>query len=208
LNLRREAPLGDAVAAVASGSARAIVAPAGVGASESEIALAPWHHQPTAAWTEALPIGKGRVGAMVFGEPRVERLQLNEDALWSGGPRDPVNPEARASLDGVRKLIFEQWAAAQRLADETLMARPLRQMAYQALGSLSIEQEGLPCIADAFPRWTHYRFARPRRVRSRCGVAQSRLERACVRALAGEPVMVRYGALECPLASQRGYETY
>jgi alpha-L-fucosidase 2 len=65
-----------------------------------------WYRQPASQWVEALPIGNGRIGAMVFGGVAQERLQLNEDTLWGGGPYDPVNPEARANLPEVRRLIF------------------------------------------------------------------------------------------------------
>src|SRR6218665_1896002 len=54
-----------------------------------------WYRQPAQEWTEALPIGNGRIGAMVFGGIAEERLQLNEDTLWAGGPYDPVNPAAK-----------------------------------------------------------------------------------------------------------------
>ena len=64
-----------------------------------------WYRQPAAEWTQALPIGNGRIGAMVFGGIEAERLQLNEDTLWSGGPYDPVNPLAREALPQVRRLI-------------------------------------------------------------------------------------------------------
>ena len=53
----------------------------------------------------ALPVGNGRLGAMVFGGVVHERLQLNEDTLWAGGPYDPVNPEAKAALPEVRRLL-------------------------------------------------------------------------------------------------------
>jgi alpha-L-fucosidase 2 len=60
-----------------------------------------------AEWVQALPIGNGRLGAMVFGGVVYERLHLNEDTIWAGGPYDPVNPEARAALPDVRALIAE-----------------------------------------------------------------------------------------------------
>jgi hypothetical protein len=65
-----------------------------------------WYRQPAKEWTEALPVGNGRLGAMVFGGPEHERLQLNENTLWSGGPYDPNNPEALAALPEARRLIF------------------------------------------------------------------------------------------------------
>src|SRR5215469_10290054 len=57
-----------------------------------------WYRHPATQWVEALPIGNGRLGAMVFGGMQLERLQLNEDTLWGGGPYDPANPAARAAL--------------------------------------------------------------------------------------------------------------
>ena len=61
-----------------------------------------WYRQPAREWVEALPVGNGRLGAMVFGGTTRERLQLNEDTLWNGGPYDPVNPNAREALARVR----------------------------------------------------------------------------------------------------------
>jgi alpha-L-fucosidase 2 len=98
-----------------------------------------WYRQPAEAWTEALPIGNGRLGAMVFGGVSRERLQLNEDTLWAGGPHDPTNPDALAALPEVRRLIFAgQYAEASALAGRSLMARPLRQPSYQTIGSLML----------------------------------------------------------------------
>ncbi|TGX55752.1 glycoside hydrolase family 95 protein [Sphingomonas gei] len=106
-----------------------------------------WYRQPAEKWTEALPVGNGRAGAMVFGGVARERLQLNEDTLWSGGPYNPVNPSAHAALPEVRRLIFAGlYAEAQALADAKLMARPLKQMAYQTAGDLLIE---MPQLAQA-----------------------------------------------------------
>src|SRR3954468_22832443 len=65
-----------------------------------------WYERPAAAWTEALPVGNGRIGAMIFGGIAQERLQLNEDTLWGGGPYDPVNPQAKVNLPELRRLIF------------------------------------------------------------------------------------------------------
>jgi alpha-L-fucosidase 2 len=57
-----------------------------------------WYRQPAKEWVEALPVGSGKLGAMVFGGVASERLQLNEDTLWAGGPYDPANPEALTAL--------------------------------------------------------------------------------------------------------------
>ena len=76
------------------------------GAAVSADDLTLWYRQPAQAWTEALPVGNGRLGAMVFGGVGRERLQLNEDTLWAGGPYDAVNPNALAALPEVRRLVF------------------------------------------------------------------------------------------------------
>ena len=99
-----------------------------------------WYDAPASAWTEALPIGNGRLGAMIFGGAPQERLQLNEDTLWAGGPYSPVNPDALAHLDDVRALLFAgRYAEAEALSDRHLMARPLKQMPYQPAADLWIE---------------------------------------------------------------------
>jgi alpha-L-fucosidase 2 len=89
-----------------------------------------WYRQPAEQWTEALPVGNGRLGAMIFGGVARERLQLNEDTLYAGGPYDPADPEARIALLRVRELI------AQGKYAEAMMARPLRMPSYQTVGDL------------------------------------------------------------------------
>ena len=96
-----------------------------------------WYDKPAAKWEEALPVGNGRLGAMVFGGLATERLQLNEGTLWAGGPYDPVNPEARATLPEARRLIAEgRYKEADGLLSAKVMARPLHQMPYQTVGDL------------------------------------------------------------------------
>ena len=74
-----------------------------------------WYRQPAKVWTEALPVGNGRLGAMVFGETAEERIQLNEDTLWSGAPSKWNNPDASKALPEIRHLVLEE--AAYRQAD-------------------------------------------------------------------------------------------
>ncbi len=106
-----------------------------------------WYRQPAAQWVEALPVGNGRIGAMVHGGIARETLPLNEDTLYAGGPYDPVNPRAAGSLAEVRRLIFAgRYLEADALVDRDLMAVPLKQAPYQALGTLLIDHLGL---ADA-----------------------------------------------------------
>ena len=108
-----------------------------------------WYDAPAREWTEALPIGNGRLGAMIFGGAERERLQLNEDTLWTGGPYSQVNPEARPHLDEVRSLIFAgRYAEAEALANRHLMGRPLKQMSYQPAGDLWIDQDIDGSVAD------------------------------------------------------------
>src|SRR5689334_5390205 len=88
----------------------------------------------TAEWVRALPVGNGRIGAMVFGGIVHERLQLNEDTLWAGRPYDPVNPEAKDALPEVRRLIAERkYPEAAKLASAKVMSKPLAQMPYQTV---------------------------------------------------------------------------
>ncbi|KRE55999.1 glycoside hydrolase family 95 protein [Paenibacillus sp. Soil750] len=94
-------------------------------------------HSPAKQWEEALPIGNGRLGAMVFGGPCSERLQLNEDSLWYGGPRDRHNPDALEHLPEIRRLIFEgKLKEAESLASLALTAIPETQRHYVPLGDL------------------------------------------------------------------------
>ena len=96
-----------------------------------------WYEKPAAAWVEALPIGNGRLGAMVFGDPLRERLALNEDTLWSGGPTEWNNPDAKTWLPKVREAVFAgRYAEADALAKK--MQGPYNQ-SYQPLGDLLLD---------------------------------------------------------------------
>jgi alpha-L-fucosidase 2 len=99
--------------------------------------LSLWYHQPAKQWIEALAVGNGRLGAMVFGGVEQERIQLNEDTLWAGGPYDPANPDALEALPKVRESIFAgRYREAHNLVGRRMMARPLNQMPYQCVGDL------------------------------------------------------------------------
>jgi alpha-L-fucosidase 2 len=96
-----------------------------------------WYTQPAKQWVEALPIGNGRLGAMVFGGIDKERIQLNEDTLSAGGPYDPTHPNALAALPEARRLIFAgDFNQANKLIGEKMMGRPITQMPYQTVGDL------------------------------------------------------------------------
>ena len=93
----------------------------------------------TAEWVRALPVGNGRLGAMVFGGVVHERLQLNEDTLWAGRPYDPVNPEAKDALPEVRRLIADRkYSDAAKLVAAKVMSKPLAQMPYETVGDLAL----------------------------------------------------------------------
>ena len=93
----------------------------------------------TAEWVRALPVGNGRLGAMVFGGIVHERLQLNEDTLWAGRPYDPVNPDAKDALPAVRRLLAERkYPEAAKLVDAKVMSKPLAQMPYETVGDLAL----------------------------------------------------------------------
>lgn len=97
-----------------------------------------WYNQPATNWNEALPIGNGRLGAMVFGVPEQEYLQLNEETIWAGGPHNNVNPASARYIKKVRELIFqEKYAEAQQLADENIFSFQ-NGMPYQPMGDFYI----------------------------------------------------------------------
>jgi alpha-L-fucosidase 2 len=125
----------------------AIVGAAQAAGSQPSPAVSPdltlWYRQPAKAWMEALPIGSGRLGAMVFGDPARERIQLNENTLWDGHPQDTTNPEALRYLPEVRRLLFEgKNAEATALAEQHLMGSPTRIKSYQSLGDLWLDFGG------------------------------------------------------------------
>ena len=98
---------------------------------------------PAKTWEEALPVGNGRLGGMVFGLPNTERIQLNEDSVWYGGPQDRNNPSALENLPKIRKLILEgKISEAQELCTFALSGIPEESRHYEPLGNLYIEFEG------------------------------------------------------------------
>ncbi len=102
-----------------------------------------WYSKPAKEWNEALPVGNGRLGAMVFGGVSAERLQLNEDSLWYGGPRDRNNPDALPNLTELRKLILEgRLKEAEELASLALPGLPETQRHYLPLGDLLLMFKG------------------------------------------------------------------
>ena len=99
-----------------------------------------WYNQPATLWEEALPLGNGRLGAMVYGEPSNETIELNENTFWAGGPHNNINSAAKTSLATIRSLITEgDYAAAETLAAKTITSQGANGMPYQSAGRLQLE---------------------------------------------------------------------
>jgi len=121
------------------------------GVQMTECAL--WYRRPAQRWSEALPVGNGRLGAMVFGGVGSERWQLNEDSLWTGGPEDADNPAALPALPRIRQLLFAgRYAEAQRLCDATQIRKASQHGdfgSYTTLGELHLTPNDAALFARA-----------------------------------------------------------
>ena len=143
---RREVIAGASALTLAPASSL-VHAASSAGFSPKPLSL--WYREPAEEWVQALPVGNGRLGAMVFGGIALERLQFNEDTFFSGGPYNPVNPDAKAALPEVRRLIFEKkYAEAQDLANARVMSKPLKQMSYQPVGDMLVNLFGVENVSD------------------------------------------------------------
>ena len=117
--------------------------------AQDDGALKLWYRQPAGAWTQALPVGNGRLAAMVFGTVRKEHIQLNEDTVWSGEKRDRSYPEAPKALAQIRRLLVEGHPAqAQALADKTMISIPRALPVYETLGDLWLDFGSGPDATD------------------------------------------------------------
>ena len=111
--------------------------------------LSLWYDRPAEQWLQALPIGNGRLAAMVYGGTSKETLQLNEGTLWAGSPYDYDSPEALAALPQIRQLIFaNQWKQAQDLVNAHFMGRPVSQAPYQTVGNLELDFDAPAAVTD------------------------------------------------------------
>jgi alpha-L-fucosidase 2 len=112
-----------------------------------------WYDQPAVVWTDALPVGNGHMGAMIFGGAAHERIQFNEHTVWTGEPHDYAHKGAAQSLAKIRELL---WAGKQKeaedLAMKEFMSEPLHQKAYQAFGDLLIDTPGVE-NPTGYRRW-------------------------------------------------------
>ena len=110
-----------------------------------------WYDKPATQWVEALPVGNGRLGAMVYGHPYHETWQLNENTVWAGQPNRNDNTDARDVLNEVRKLIFnQQFGEAQSLIDQKFISKTSHGMPYQTVGNLRIFFPGHENFSDYF----------------------------------------------------------
>ncbi len=101
-----------------------------------------WYDQPASQWVEALPVGNGRLGAMVFGRIEDERIQLNEDTLWAGAPQERDIKGAYQHLPKIRRLLFEgKYVDAEKMIEDKIMGRRIYPKGYQTLGDLRIESD-------------------------------------------------------------------
>jgi len=112
-----------------------------------------WYTEPAATWEEAIPTGNGRLGAMVFGKYNEERIQLNEDTYWSGGPYSSVVNDGYKTLPTIQKLVFEgQYLEAHNLFGRNLMGYPVEQQKYQSLGNLHLFFKKEDSVSN-YKRW-------------------------------------------------------
>lgn len=112
-----------------------------------------WYAEPAAEWNEALPIGNGRLGAMIYGRTAEEKLSLNEDSVWYGGPRDRNNEDALPNLPRIRKLILEgKLREAEELAAMAMPGLPESQRHYLPLGDLLLSFAGHDLPAEDYVR--------------------------------------------------------
>ena len=108
-----------------------------------------WYRKPAQNWNEALPIGNGRLAAMIFGGTASEKIQLNEETVWAGEKRDRLNPEAAKNLAEVRRLLFAgKPKEAEILAERTIISIPKRMPPYQPLGDLTLRFPGHETATD------------------------------------------------------------
>jgi len=110
-----------------------------------------WYNHPASKWEEALPMGNGRLGAMVFGKPGHETIQLNEETVWAGGPNNDINPQAKPYIKKVRQLIYEEkYVEAEKMALKHITPRGNSGMPYQTVGNLALDFPGHHSYSDYY----------------------------------------------------------
>ncbi len=112
-----------------------------------------WYAEPASKWEEAIPVGNGRLGAMVFGKYKEERIQLNEDTYWSGGPYSTVVKDGYKVLPEIQKDVFEgRYLDAHNLFGRNLMGYPVEQQKYQSLANLHLFFKDQDSVTN-YKRW-------------------------------------------------------
>ncbi len=112
-----------------------------------------WYDKPAQKWEEALPVGNGRLGAMVFGKNKEERIQLNEETYWSGGPYSTVVKDGYKVLPQIQQKVFdEKFLEAHNLFGRHLMGYPVEQQKYQSLANLHLFFSNQDSVT-AYKRW-------------------------------------------------------
>lgn len=107
-----------------------------------------WYDRPARLWVEALPLGNGALGAMVYGGTVQEEIQLNEETVWGGSPHNNLNPAAAGALPEIRRLLFAgRNAEAQQLCGEAILSQTSHGMPYQTVGSLLLDFDGVDSAA-------------------------------------------------------------
>ena len=119
--------------------------------AQNDTVLKLWYDSPARQWVEALPLGNGSLGAMVFGDPIHERFQLNEETVWGGSPHNNTNPKAKEALPRIRQLIFEgKNKEAQELCGPAICSQSANGMPYQTVGTLHLDFEGISKYDDYY----------------------------------------------------------
>jgi alpha-L-fucosidase 2 len=119
--------------------------------AQNDTLLRLWYNHPARQWVEALPIGNGRLGAMIYGDPFKEIVQLNENTVWAGQPNRNDNPDAQEALPHVRKLIFEgKYKEAQDLVNQKFISKISHGMPYQTVGDLHLIFPGHEKYSDYY----------------------------------------------------------
>ncbi|ULQ53064.1 glycoside hydrolase family 95 protein [Flavihumibacter fluvii] len=112
-----------------------------------------WYDEPAKKWEDALPVGNGRLGAMVFGKNGEERIQLNEETYWTGGPYSTVVKGGAAVLPEIQQLVFEEkYLAAHNLFGRRLMGYPVEQQKYQSMANLHLFFSNQESVSN-YKRW-------------------------------------------------------
>jgi alpha-L-fucosidase 2 len=187
-----------------------------------------WGWNNPEAWVQALPVGNGRLGGMVFGGVPEERIQLNEDSLWSGGPQDADNPDAKQYLPEIRRLLFAgKYTEAQKLTYEKLVCKgegsgqgngaKVAYGSYETLGDLRIRFDGQADASEDYRRELDLDTAITR-VRYRSGGVQCTREVFCsapaqvlvVRLTCDQPQRITFtatlGRAECATTRAEGMD--